>query len=136
MKYLFASLLLLLSIASFGQKTDSVPAKPTGPVYRVVEQMPVYPGGADSMNAFISAHLKYPRSARENSISGKVVIEAVVETDGSLSEIKIKTAVSPKLDEEAMRLVKLMPKFSPGQQKGKPVRVMITIPVEFKLPKI
>ena len=135
MKFLLASLIIFLSMASSAQKADSLP-KPSAPVYRVVEVMPEYPGGTDSLTAFFKANLKYPRSARENSISGKVVYEAVVETDGSLSEIKIKTAVSPKLDEEALRLIKLLPKFSPGKQKGKLVRVMITLPVDFKLPKL
>ena len=134
MRYLVLIAVLLSGHLSFGQKNDSVPPKPSGPVFRVVEQMPEYQGGPDSLAAFLSASLKYPRSARENSISGKVVIEAVVETDGSLSEIKVKTAVSPKLDDEALRLVRLLPHFKPGKQKGNAVRVMTTIPVNFKLP--
>jgi protein TonB len=125
----------LISV-SYGQTADSTAGpKPAGPVYRVVQVMPEFPGGKDSLEAFIKANLKYPRSARENKIEGTVQTEFTVETDGSLSDIKVKKAVSPKLDDEAVRLIKLMPKFKPGKQQGKAVRVIYSVPVTFKMPQ-
>jgi len=135
MKYFFLVLALTFSALSFSQKIDSLSKpKSTEPVYRVVQVMPEYPGGKDSLTAFIKANQKYPRAARENSKQGTVVIEFVIDTDGSLTDIKVKTSIYPKLDEEALRIVKLMPKFSPGKQTGKPVRVMQSLPIVFKLP--
>jgi protein TonB len=135
MRHLLFVVLISYSAISYSQHSDStLRPRAAEPAYRMVEVMPEYPGGPDSLASFIKANLKYPRAARENSMSGKVVIEAIVEKDGSLSDIRIKTAVFPKLDEEALRIVKLLPKYNPGQQKGKPVRVIISLPVIFKLP--
>ncbi len=134
MKNLILSLFILFRMCSYSQQADSTHhPKPNAPVYRVVEVMPQFPGGQDSLNSFITTNLKYPRSARENSISGKVVIECIVDTDGSLTDIKVKTSVHPKLDDEALRIIKLMPKFKPGSQKGNAVKVIISLPVNFKL---
>jgi protein TonB len=135
MKYFVFVISLACSTLTFSQKTDSL-SKPASnaPVYRVVQIMPEFPGGKDSMNAFIKANLKYPRAAKENSKQGTVVIEFVIDTDGSLTDIKVKTAIYPLLDQEALRVVKLMPKYSPGKQAGKPVKVISSIPITFKMP--
>ena len=135
MKFLLL-IFTFISTLSFAQTGGGTPPPaPSAPVYHMVEVMPQYPGGQDAMDAFIKSNMKYPRAAHENSKDGKVVIECIVNTDGSLSDFKVKTAIWPKLDEEAMRIVKLMPAFKPGSQKGKVVPVMISIPVNFVLPK-
>lgn len=134
MKYLLLLAAIAFSSLTFAQKADSTTApKSTAPVYRVVQVMPEYPGGKDSLTAYIQTHLKYPRSAKENRIEGTVVTEFTIETDGTVSDIKVKKAVSPKLDDEAVRLVKTLPAFKPGSQQGKAVRVIYSVPVVFKI---
>jgi protein TonB len=136
MKFLLSLILVTtISAFSFSQKTDSTASvsKSVAPIYRVVQVMPEFPGGKDSLSAFIAANQKYPRSAKENRIEGTVVTEFVVETDGSLSDIKVKKSLDPKLDAEAIRLIKSMPPFKAGKQQGKAVRVSYTLPVVFKI---
>ena len=95
--------------------------------------MPQYPGGEDAMMKFIQKSIQYPDSARENDVQGRVVIGFIVNEDGSLSDITVRKSVSWDIDREALRVVKLMPKFKPGTQDGKPVRVQFTLPIMFKL---
>jgi protein TonB len=97
------------------------------------EIMPEFPGGDQELMRFLKENLVYPKVAREIGISGKVIISFVVETDGSLSNVDVARSASPSLDEEAMRVVKMMPKWSPGKQRQKPVRVIYNLPVDFIL---
>ena len=95
--------------------------------------MPEYPGGIPALSAFLSENIKYPKSALEDSISGRVIISFIVEKNGKISDVQVARSVHPSLDEEAARVVKMMPKWTPGIQNGKPVRVRFTLPVNFKL---
>jgi protein TonB len=103
------------------------------PPMRIVEEMPEPVGGFDSMYEFLRNNLKYPEVARNNGISGQVFLEFVVEKDGSISNVKVLVGVYPELDQEAMRVVKIMPKWKPGKQMGKPVRTFFQIPVRFTI---
>ena len=103
-------------------------------VYTVVEKMPEFPGGVQALSRYIAENIKYPAIAQENGIQGKAMCQFVVEKDGSISEVEIvRSAGDKSLDKEALRLIKMMPKWNPGRQKGSPVRVKYTIPVDFKL---
>ncbi|MBQ3636206.1 MAG: energy transducer TonB [Bacteroidales bacterium] len=92
-----------------------------------------YPGGANSMFSFISSHLSYPRHAWLNNISGRVFVSFVVDTDGTISDVEASKKINPALDAEAVRVVKLMPKWKPATKNGKPVRVSMVVPINFYL---
>ena len=102
-------------------------------VFEVVEEMPSFPGGAGALNAFLSSNTKYPVVAQENGVQGRVIVGFVVERDGSISDVKVLRSVDPSLDREATRVVKSMPKWTPGKQNGSTVRVKYTVPVVFRL---
>ena len=102
-------------------------------IFDVVEQMPQFPGGEAALMKFLSSHINYPPMAAENNVQGKVILQFVVEMDGHVGEVKIARAVDKDLDKEAVRVVKSLPKFTPGRQNGHPVRVWYTLPVNFKL---
>jgi protein TonB len=103
------------------------------PVFLAVENQPEFPGGLDSLNNFIARNVRYPPKARELGIEGKVYVVFVVEKDGSITNIKILRGVGQSCDEEAKRVVRLMPNFIPGKQNGRLVRVQYIIPINFKL---
>lgn len=108
--------------------------KDDGRTYIVVEQMPEFPGGTTALFAFLQQNVKYPQIAYENNIQGKVVVQFVVDKDGSITNIQVaQSGGDPSLDKEAVRVVKAMPKWRPGMQKGKLVRVQYTMPVNFRL---
>ena len=102
-------------------------------VFTIVDTMPEYPGGQLALRKFIAQSVKYPVSAQEKGIQGKVFVSFVVEKDGSVGALKIARGVDPSLDQEALRVVGLLPKWTPGKQKGEPVRVSYTIPINFAL---
>ena len=102
-------------------------------IFTVVEQMPAYPGGEEAMMKFIQANIQYPDMERENDIQGRVVVGFVVLEDGSLTDIAVKKGVSSGIDKEAVRVVKKLPKFTPGKQQGKAVKVSFVLPIMFKL---
>ena len=104
-----------------------------GEVFQVVEQMPEFPGGMDKLMEYLSKNIKYPSIAQENNIQGRVIVEFVVNKDGSIVEPKVMRSVDTSLDNEAMRVIKSMPKWNPGKQRGKAVRVRYTVPVLFRL---
>jgi len=99
----------------------------------IVETMPEYPGGDEARIKFLAENLVYPQEAKEKKIEGRVFIGFVVEIDGSLTNFSVVRSIHPLLDKEALRVVKLMPKWIPGEQRGKPVRVQFQIPVTFTL---
>ena len=103
------------------------------PPVRYVEHMPEYPGGITALQQFLVNHLKYPDAARAAGAYGTVVVEFVVEKDGSVSNVKVVTSVYPALDEEAVRVVRSLPKWKPGETKGEKVRVYYNIPIRFDL---
>ena len=102
-------------------------------VFFIVEDMPEFPGGELALRQFIANSIKYPVIAQENGIQGRVYVTFVVDADGSVSEPKIARGVDPSLDKEALRVVGLLPKWKPGMQRGKPVRVSYTVPINFQL---
>ena len=113
--------------------SDTVSQQNSDKVFDVVEQMPSYPGGMGALMQFLSTHIKYPVGAQKTGSQGRVVTTFVVENDGSISDVKIGKSVHPALDAEAIRVVKSMPKWIPGKQGGKQVRVKYTLPITFRL---
>ena len=107
---------------------------PDDKLFTVVEQQPEFPGGQGAMYKWIGENLKYPSEARSNGLQGKVIMQFTVEKDGSISAVKtIRDGVGGGAGDEASRVVKKMPKWKPGRQNGKSVRVQYTLPVQFKL---
>ena len=102
-------------------------------IYQIVEQMPKFPGGESALMEYVSKNVAYPEEAKEKEIQGRVFIGFVVEKDGSIGEVKVLRGIGGGCDEEAVRVIKGMPKWKPGIQKGKPVRVSYQIPIYFKL---
>lgn len=102
-------------------------------VFEVVEKMPEFPGGVRNMNHFINSHLRYPVIAQENGTQGQVIAQFVIQADGTLSDLKIVKSVDPLLDAEAMRVIKEMPKWQPGKQRGIAVATRVTVPIRFRL---
>ena len=102
-------------------------------VFDVVEEMPSFPGGNGALMSYLSSNVKYPVVAQENGVQGRVIISFVVERDGSISDVKVARSVDPSLDREAQRVVKSMPRWTPGKQNGQTVRVKYTVPVVFRL---
>ena len=100
-------------------------------IFEVVEQQPQFPGG--SVNGWLADHIKYPVVAAENGISGRVVVQFVVERDGSVSQVRVVRGVDPSLDKEAQRVISSMPKWIPGKQNGQAVRSRFTVPVTVRL---
>ena len=101
--------------------------------FMVVENMPQFPGGDLGLMKYIQKHVKYPAIAKEYNITGKVYISFIVDKSGKVTNVKIVRGVDKNLDAEAMRVVKSLPKYKPGKQRGKAVRVMFTIPINFQL---
>lgn len=104
-----------------------------GEVFNVVEVEPEFPGGMEALTKYLSENIKYPEQAKKDKIQGKVYISFVVEKDGSVADAKVLRGIGGGCDEEALRVVKAMPKWEPGKQKGTPVRVQYNLPVAFKL---
>ena len=102
-------------------------------VFEKVEDMPEFPGGEQAMMDFVAKNVQYPKEAMEKEISGRVLVGFIVEKDGSISETEVVKGIGGGCDEEAVRVVKAMPKWKPGKQDGKPVRVHFILPLTFKL---
>ena len=102
-------------------------------IFQVVEQMPEFPGGMGEAMKFLAKNMKYPVAAQQAKIEGRVIVQFVVERDGSVSDVKVMRGVSPELDAEAVRVVSMMPKWIPGKQRGKAVAVKYTMPIMFRL---
>lgn len=102
-------------------------------VYDEVEQMPEYPGGMPAMIEFLQTNIKYPEDAVKQKVEGRVMVQFVVETDGSISDVHVAKQVFPSLDAEAIRVVQTMPKWLPGREKGKVVRVKYNLPIVFRM---
>ena len=113
--------------------TDERPKEEEAKVFDVVEQMPEFPNGQAALLKWIADNIKYPTIAEENGIQGRVVCTFVVERDGSITYVKVARSIDPSLDNEAVRVLSQMPKWKPGRQNGKRVRVRYTAPVMFKL---
>lgn len=106
----------------------------TEEIFEVVEESAEFvDGGMEGLNKYLAKNIRYPEVAQEAGIQGRVVVQFVVEKDGSATDIKVVRSVDPALDKEAERVVKSMPKWKPGKQRGKPVRSKFTLPVQFRL---
>ena len=103
-------------------------------IFMVVESMPEFPGGQQALFKYLAENVKYPVIAQENGIQGRVICQFVVNKDGSIVDVvAVRSSGEPSLDKEAIRVIKSMPKWKPGKQRGKPVRVKYTLPVNFRL---
>lgn len=102
-------------------------------IFTVVEEMPEFPGGQAELLKYLAKSIKYPVIAQENGVQGRVVCSFVVNRDGSIVDAEVVRGVDPSLDKEALRVITTMPKWKPGKQRGKPVRVKYTVPVTFRL---
>ena len=122
--------------AEYSETASTSEAETTGdkPLdFRVVEQIPEFPGGMGAFIKWLSANLKYPESAKNRKIQGKVVVSFIVNKDGSISDEKVMKGINPLLDREALRVIKLMPKWKPGVENDKPCRTLFAIPIVFKI---
>ncbi|MBK7946810.1 MAG: energy transducer TonB [Flavobacteriales bacterium] len=102
-------------------------------VFVIAEEMPTFPGGQEAMMKFIGSKIRYPKEAVDNGIQGTVFVTFVVERDGSITGVKTLRGIGSGCDEEALRVVQSMPKWIPGKQRGKEVRVQYNLPIRFKL---
>ena len=104
----------------------------TGKVYDLVDEMPSFPGGPAGLMKWLSSHVQYPAIAIDICIQGNVIVAFIVEPDGSVSNAKLMRSVDPNIDQEALRVVRQMPKWNPGKRAGIPVRVRSCLPIKFK----
>lgn len=136
MKYLLFSLLAVAFLVCQAQEYDMVTIEDgtsKEECFREPDKMPVFPGGDAALMNFLAQNINYPPSAVDNNIEGKVIVQFVVTRTGEIGEVKVVRPVDPELDAEAVRVVKLLPKFIPGEMDGKPVNVWYILPVSFKL---
>ena len=124
---------LMMLVLLFSFMTSTAQTKKNDMVFDVVEVMPQFPGGQIAMMKYIMENMKYPKQAMKEGIQGRVTVSFIVEKDGRVSNVRLLRSVQPLLDKEAVRVVKSMPKWSPGKHNGKPVRVRFNLPVMFKL---
>jgi protein TonB len=119
------------------ESNDSIADEPStideDKVFDVVDIMPQFPGGGSALIEYLALSVKYPVVAEENGIQGRVVCTVVIEKDGSVNEVKVVRSVDPSLDKEAIRVLRSMPRWIPGENNGMPCRVKYTLPVTFKL---
>ena len=131
-KFIIMALMALFGLTTVSaQKT--VVAKKNQQVFDVVEKMPEYPGGQAALFEYLQKNVKYPADAEKKKIEGRVLVTFVVNTDGSITDIEVVRKTFPSLDAEAVRVISGMPKWKPGEQKGKKVRVKYTVPLSFRL---
>ena len=104
-------------------------------IFQVVETEPEFPGGMAELMKYLEKNLRYPQICKEQGVQGRVIVMFVVNTDSTITDVNVIKSVNPHLDEEAVRVVKAMPKWNPGKQRGEPVRVQLFLPVTFRLPK-
>lgn len=119
--------------AQAAQMPDGTPQQTTDDVVSQPEVAPEFPGGAAKLYEFLGKKMIYPEAAAQKGVQGRVIVQFVVEKDGSVSNAKVVKGVDKDLDAEAIRVVKLLPKFTPGKTKGQPVRVWFTLPLTFKI---
>lgn len=144
--FTFAFLLFSFQNLSFGQSEEYIRIQENpkstiedsintfqDEVFMVVEDMPEFPGGNDSLVKFLNSNIVYPKSAFESGLEGTVYVSFVVEKDGAISSIKVMRSIDQSLSDEAERVISRMPKWKPGQQRGKLVRTMFMLPIKFKL---
>ena len=130
-----AIVLVALAIFCSGYTIAQTTEEEVVELINYVEKQPEFPGGTDSMFAFIQRNIKYPEEAKKAGIEGRVFVTFVVEKDGQVSDAKILRDIGGGCGEEAIRMVNIMPKWKPGTQRGNPVRVQFNLPIMFQLQK-
>ena len=133
MKKLILMLLMAGCCLMTANAQKTVVSQTNQKVFDTVEQMPEYPGGMQAMIEFLQTNMKYPEDAAKQKVEGRVMVQFVVETDGSVSDVHVAKQVFPSLDAEAIRVVQAMPKWMPGKDKGKVVRVKYNLPIVFRM---
>ena len=114
-------------------KEEVIEVEEAKPVFTIVEEMPSFPGGEGERNKFLAENIVYPQQATENGIQGTVYVSFVVDSKGNVTDVKVLRGIGGGCDEEALRVVKMMPQWHPGKQNGKLVRVLFNMPIYFKL---
>lgn len=133
MKKLILMLLMAACCLITANAQKTVVSQTDPKVFDTVEQMPEYPGGMQAMIEFLQANMKYPEDAAKQKVEGRVMVQFVVETDGSVTDVHVAKQVFPSLDAEAIRVVQAMPKWTPGKDKGRVVRVKYNLPIVFRM---
>ncbi len=133
MKKLILMLLMAACCLMTANAQKTVVSQTDPKVFDTVEQMPEYPGGMQAMIEFLQANMKYPEDAAKQKVEGRVMVQFVVETDGSVTDVHVAKQVFPSLDAEAIRVVQAMPKWTPGKDKGRVVRVKYNLPIVFRM---
>ena len=133
MKKLILMLLMAACCLMTANAQKTVVSQTDPKVFDTVEQMPEYPGGMQAMIAFLQTNMKYPEDAAKQKVEGRVMVQFIVETDGSISDVHVAKQVFPSLDAEAIRVVQAMPKWTPGKEKGNVVRVKYNLPIVFRM---
>jgi TonB family protein len=131
LSFIIVALLLFSTGGLKAQKKEKI--QDGDGVFFKVEEMPEFPGGEQALRDYIAGNIKYPEQAKKDSIMGKVFISFVIDTAGRVEEAKVVRGVHPLLDNESLRVIRSMPAWIPGKEKGKPVKVAYTIPVAFLL---
>ena len=132
MKKLFLMSLMAVFCLTTVNAQKTIVSQKNQEVFDVVEQMPEFPGGMEALFKYMAENMKYPEDAKKQQVEGRVLVQFIVETDGSVSNTEVLMRVFPSLDAEAVRVISGMPKWIPGKQNGKVVRVKYTIPVSFR----
>ena len=133
MKKLILMLLMAVCCLMTANAQKTVVSQTDPKVFDTVEQMPEYPGGMQAMIEFLQTNMKYPEDAAKQKVEGRVMVQFVVETDGSVTDVHVAKQVFPSLDAEAIRVVQAMPKWTPGKDKGRVVRVKYNLPIVFRM---
>lgn len=134
MKTLNSFLALFIFCTLFAiQNASAQTLEKSDPVFISVEQMPEFPGGEEALMNYIAKNIKYTVSAREKNIEGSVYVFFIVDKSGEVTKVRLLKGFNKECDEEAVRVVKSLPKFKPGMQNGEPVNVQYTLPIRFKL---
>lgn len=121
----------IVDVAPVAEPEPEVEEEPQ--VFFIVENMPEFPGGELALRKFIAENVRYPEMAKENDIQGTVYVRFVVDTDGSVKNVEVIRGVDPLLDKEAIRVIQSLPKWKPGKQRGKAVKVSHSVPIKFAL---
>ena len=121
------------TMVDFSDITVDDEQRDTGEIFMIVEEMPEFPGGQEALQRYLASSIKYPVIAQENGIQGRVYIQFVINSKGEVTNATVLRGVDPSLDREALRVVEAMPKWKPGRQRNRPVRVSYTVPINFVL---
>jgi protein TonB len=124
---------MLEEVSEAPVQQEVIEVEESKPVFTIVEEMPSFPGGDDARNKFIYENVQYPANALENGIQGTVFVSFVVDSKGNVTDVKVLRGIGGGCDEEAIRVIKLMPQWHPGKQNGKQVRVLFNMPIYFKI---